>query len=138
MRTREQGYSDDPRNTDNAWMESKVVHFHCSHSLGALLPLKAGKGKNNQVVWLDADPESEPRYASMYGSHREWVEQAIAKSHLAGETQGTCSGMQGEARVFAAEAAVFGNVQEAITRCLLDRFLHPPTHETPNPWLCRF
>jgi len=27
------GYSDDPRNTDNAWMESKVVHFHCTHTL---------------------------------------------------------------------------------------------------------
>ena len=24
------GYVDDPRNTDNAWMESKVVHFHCT------------------------------------------------------------------------------------------------------------
>ena len=37
------GYSDDPRNTDNAWMESKVVHFHCTHVLGALLPLMAAK-----------------------------------------------------------------------------------------------
>ena len=27
----------DPRNTDNAWMVSKVVHFHCTHVLGALL-----------------------------------------------------------------------------------------------------
>ena len=24
------GYVEDPRNTDNAWIESKVVHFHCS------------------------------------------------------------------------------------------------------------
>ena len=24
------GYVEDPRNTDNAWTESKVVHFHCS------------------------------------------------------------------------------------------------------------
>ena len=25
-----QGYVDDPRNTDNAWMETTAFHFHCS------------------------------------------------------------------------------------------------------------
>ena len=119
------GYSDDPRNTDNAWMESKVVHFHCSHRLGALLPLKVGKGrraKAGAVVWLDADPQSEPRYASMYGSHRQWVEQAIANAALVNESEGTVNGMRGgEARVFAADAALIGNVAEAQTACLLDR-----------------
>ena len=68
------GYSDDPRNTDNAWMESMVVHFHCSASLGALLPLKAGEGggkgarrRRRAHAWLDADADAEPRYAALYG-----------------------------------------------------------------------
>ena len=39
-------------------MESKVVHFHCTHVLGALLPLKGAKNnkdaKAGAVIWLDA------------------------------------------------------------------------------------
>ena len=31
---------DEPRNTDNAWLETTAYHFHCSRELGALLPLK--------------------------------------------------------------------------------------------------
>ena len=31
---------DEPRNTDNAWLETTAFHFHCSRELGALLPLK--------------------------------------------------------------------------------------------------
>ena len=63
------GYCDDPRNTDNAWLESKVVHFHCTPELGDMFPLnlkkRGGKDKGGQVRWLDADRELEPRYADM-------------------------------------------------------------------------
>lgn len=66
------GYVDDPRNTDNAWMESKVMHFHCSPELGELLPLnikKAGSrdkdDKMGQVSWIDCSKSQEPRYAKM-------------------------------------------------------------------------
>ena len=31
---------DEPRNTDNAWIETTACHFHCSRELGAMLPLK--------------------------------------------------------------------------------------------------
>lgn len=73
------GYVDDPRNTDNAWMESKVMHFHCSPELGELLPLniKKSRGKKDmkgQVGWIDCSKSQEPRYANMYGSHMAWVE----------------------------------------------------------------
>ena len=37
------GYVDDPRNTDNAWIETTVVAFHCSEELGAKLTLQAGR-----------------------------------------------------------------------------------------------
>jgi WD40 repeat protein/ADP-ribose pyrophosphatase YjhB (NUDIX family) len=49
------GYNDDPRNTDNAWMETNVVHFHCSHSLGGALKLSAGDDAAS-VRWMDLGP----------------------------------------------------------------------------------
>ena len=36
------GYVDDPRNTDNAWMETTAMHFACNSKLGEMMPLKAG------------------------------------------------------------------------------------------------
>eukprot|EP00964_Phaeocystis_antarctica_P124089 scaffold87780_cov28-Phaeocystis_antarctica.AAC.1 len=36
------GYVDDPRNTDNAWMETTAFHFHCSDAVARRLPLRAG------------------------------------------------------------------------------------------------
>ena len=78
------GYADDPRNTDNAWMESKVMHFHCSAELGSLLPLKAEGAKAGAVVWLDTDSAIEPRYGRLYGSHMQWVEQALAPAARGG------------------------------------------------------
>jgi len=67
------GYVDDPRNTDNAWMETTAFHFHCSAELGQHMPLGAGDDAAD-VAWLDADA-SEVRFANLYASHREWVEQ---------------------------------------------------------------
>ena len=34
------GYKDDARNTDNAWVETTVVHVHCSHELGGEVKLE--------------------------------------------------------------------------------------------------
>ena len=39
------GYVDDQRNTDNAWVESRVVHFHCPRELGEVLPLPQPGGE---------------------------------------------------------------------------------------------
>ena len=68
------GYVDDPRNTDNAWMESVAVHFHCPDELGQRLQLRGGDDAT-KAAWIDVDPIGEPRYASLYASHREWVDQ---------------------------------------------------------------
>ena len=98
------GYVDDQRNTDNAWVESRVVHFHCPRELGEVLPLPQPGGKLRgklrgrlggrlggeaasrqslaastaevHACWLDADRAIEPRYAEMRG--RDWVERALA------------------------------------------------------------
>ena len=67
------GYVDDPRNTDNAWMETTAFHFHCGPELGGMLQLNAGDDAS-KAMWLDVDPEKEPKYVYLYASHREWVD----------------------------------------------------------------
>ncbi|KAM9457381.1 ADP-ribose pyrophosphatase, mitochondrial [Clarias gariepinus] len=57
------GYVDDPRNTDNSWMETVAVNFHdeTGDSVSEL-PLQAGDDAG-QVTWCDVD-SSQPLYAS--------------------------------------------------------------------------
>ena len=69
------GYVDDPRNTDNAWMESAVFHFHCTPELGKLLPLEAGDDAAS-VKWLDVD-DSNATFANLYASHKDFVKKAV-------------------------------------------------------------
>jgi ADP-ribose pyrophosphatase len=66
------GYVDDPRNTDNAWMETTAMHFHCPRRLASALRLEAGDDAG-KVTWLDVDP-SEDRYKRLYANHRDWVD----------------------------------------------------------------
>ena len=114
------GYSDDPRNTDNAWMESKVMHFHCPAELGLLLPLKAEGAKAGGVVWLDADSGIEPRYGRLYGSHMQWVEQALAPLRKEEAASVEVMGMSEQAQVFR-DAGGLGQVDVAQRQSLLRR-----------------
>ena len=45
------GYVDDPRNTDNSWMETWAMLYHCSHELGNMINLNAGDDAA-EVQWL--------------------------------------------------------------------------------------
>lgn len=72
------GYVDDPRNTDNAWMETVALHYHDSKtnsdgnlSLGNL-ELKAGDDAR-EVKWLTITPD-----VKLYASHNAIVQQALA------------------------------------------------------------
>ncbi|KJH47303.1 hydrolase, NUDIX family [Dictyocaulus viviparus] len=56
------GYVDDPRNTDNAWMETVCVNFHDSTALLDNVELRAGDDAVN-VRWTSVD-DCEPLYAS--------------------------------------------------------------------------
>ena len=67
------GYVDDPRNTDNAWIETTAFHYHCNMELGQMMPLKAGDDAAD-VMWLNVD-DDEPKYKHLHASHREWVDQ---------------------------------------------------------------
>ena len=66
-----EGYVDDPRNTDNAWMETSCTLFHDEDgSLTELIELTAGDDAADcQWVTVDID---EPRI-EMYASHKDFM-----------------------------------------------------------------
>ncbi|KAM3863838.1 ADP-ribose pyrophosphatase, mitochondrial [Diretmus argenteus] len=70
------GYVDDPRNTDNAWMETVAVNFHddTGNSVSELR-LHAGDDAG-QVQWVDVD-SSFPLYAS----HSHFLEVVAKERH---------------------------------------------------------
>uniref|UniRef100_H3D1Z6 ADP-ribose pyrophosphatase, mitochondrial n=1 Tax=Tetraodon nigroviridis TaxID=99883 RepID=H3D1Z6_TETNG len=71
------GYVDDPRNTDNAWMETVAVNFHDeSGNSVSELPLQAGDDAG-QVQWVDVDSS-----LSLYASHSSFLE-LVAKERKA-------------------------------------------------------
>ena len=63
------GYVDDPRNTDNAWVESHAINYH--DGLGtsfSKFPLRAStEGESLQAEWITLD-----RNIDLYGNH-EWI-----------------------------------------------------------------
>jgi len=69
------GYVDDPRNTDNSWMETAAIHFHCSPELAKALPLKAGDDAG-EVQWLKVS-ESTPEYRNLFASHKDFADLAV-------------------------------------------------------------
>ncbi|KAF6768328.1 ADP-ribose pyrophosphatase mitochondrial [Paragonimus kellicotti] len=71
------GYVDDPRNTDNAWMETIAVNFHdeTGDSI-AQLNLQAGDDAR-KVCWMDVGSE-----VKLYANHRDFLE-LVAKQRNA-------------------------------------------------------
>ncbi|PAA48365.1 hypothetical protein BOX15_Mlig031650g1, partial [Macrostomum lignano] len=66
------GYVDDPRNTDNAWMETVAVNFHDEDGDGlAMFQLHAGDDAIG-VCWKDIS-----RDLKLYASHHQFVEKAV-------------------------------------------------------------
>ncbi|KAH7726985.1 Protein NDX-6 [Aphelenchoides avenae] len=57
------GYVDDPRNTDNAWMESYVVNWHDTADILDKVAFKAGDDARN-VKWVTVEPG-----LKLYASH---------------------------------------------------------------------
>jgi len=72
------GYVDDPRNTDNAWMETVAVNFHDdSGSSVGRFPLAAGDDAGD-VTWKDVDAG-----VKLYASHASFIAKAaeLLKAH---------------------------------------------------------
>ena len=72
---------DDPRNTDNAWMETTAYHFHCNNELGSEVKLRAGDDAG-QATWLDINLTTEPRYGP-HQSHAPKPSKISAREHNA-------------------------------------------------------
>lgn len=68
------GYVDDPRNTDNAWIETVAVNFHDNdNSVSKNIILKAGDDARN-VKWVDID-----KNLKLYASHSEFIKKTVLK-----------------------------------------------------------
>lgn len=68
------GYVDDPRNTDNAWMETVAYNFHDdSGALVGDIKLCAGDDAG-KAKWMDLNKNVE-----LYASHKEIVEIVVAR-----------------------------------------------------------
>jgi ADP-ribose pyrophosphatase len=68
-----QGYVDDPRNTDHAWMETTARHLHLDLQTARHLDLEAGSDAR-AVRWLALTPETTRR---LYASHSTLVKAAL-------------------------------------------------------------
>jgi ADP-ribose pyrophosphatase len=68
------GYVDDPRNTDNAWMETTVVNFHDDKGdVVEKFKLQAGDDAG-QVAWVEITPGM-----NLYASHTDFISQTYKK-----------------------------------------------------------
>ncbi|VVC91232.1 unnamed protein product [Leptidea sinapis] len=68
------GYVDDPRNTDNAWMETIAYNFH--DEIGAVvgnIKLQAGDDAIG-VQWVDITPD-----INLYASHKDIIDSVLNK-----------------------------------------------------------
>lgn len=67
-----QGYVDDPRNTDNAWMETDAHHIHLDDGDIEL----SGGDDATEAIWTTVDSSL---LNSLYASHGEVVKKAVAQ-----------------------------------------------------------
>ncbi|MEU7769610.1 NUDIX domain-containing protein [Nocardia sp. NPDC049190] len=72
-----QGYVDDTRNTDNAWMETTAFHYHLNPSEAANVRVLAGSDAE-KVQWTKVDDEL---YSNMFASQGEYMRVAIEGLH---------------------------------------------------------
>jgi|GEM_PF-591558 len=68
------GYVDDPRNTDNAWLETEVYHLNLPYEATENLELQVGKG--SWVKWL---PLTDENMRDLYANHGDFVRLAVAR-----------------------------------------------------------
>jgi ADP-ribose pyrophosphatase len=73
-----QGYVDDPRNTDNAWMETTAKHLHLSTEISEKMNLLAGDDAR-AVQWLPLLLEN---IQELYASHCSLIIKALSEMAL--------------------------------------------------------
>ena len=69
-----QGYIDDPRNTDNSWMESQAVNYHDDNGKAFdKFTLKAGDDAKH-VKWMEASHD-----IHLYANHNDMVREVARR-----------------------------------------------------------
>jgi len=61
-----QGYVDDPRNTDNAWLETTAIHSHIAYDIASRMKLQAGDDAAS-VQWRALTTESIKQFYANHG-----------------------------------------------------------------------
>ena len=61
----------DPRTTDEAWIETYVVHYHIDDKLAKQLTLTSQEGENRKVEWISCNSQN------LYGDHKKFIDLAI-------------------------------------------------------------
>lgn len=84
------GYVDDPRNTDNAWIETEAVNYH--DETGEImdnLTLEAGDDAG-KVKWVDISDK-----LKLYASHSEFIKLVAEKrdAHWSEDSETDCHGL---------------------------------------------
>ncbi|KAL4843545.1 hypothetical protein H8958_015669 [Nasalis larvatus] len=84
------GYVDDPRNTDNAWMETEAVNYH--DETGEImdnLTLEAGDDAG-KVKWVDINDK-----LKLYASHFQFIKLVAEKrdAHWSEDSEADCHGL---------------------------------------------
>lgn len=74
------GYVDDPRNTDNAWMETTVYLFYIKDdALASQLTLSGGSDALH-ARWIDVDAELlAPGVETLYADHKDFLLRALTQ-----------------------------------------------------------
>lgn len=68
------GYVDDPRNTDNAWIETAVIHYHDVNG-DILKSLNLNPGDDvTKVMWIDLD-----HHTKLFKSHHKFINDMALK-----------------------------------------------------------
>jgi NAD+ synthase (glutamine-hydrolysing) len=68
------GYADDPRNTDNAWIETEVLHLMLPYQMTEEL-----KSKMGDEAWVKWMPLTDENLKNMYANHGEFARLAWAR-----------------------------------------------------------
>lgn len=63
-----EGYADDSRNTDNAWMETTVMHLHLSPEQARAVTIEPGSDAD-AADWVPVHPGLYPRLSSRHGDY---------------------------------------------------------------------
>lgn len=113
------GYVDEHRNTDNAWIETTVFHFHCGPELGRLLPLEAGDDAG-AVRWFDILGDGADK---LYPPHRSWVKrlaQRLSEQKLTEENSVTIVNPENLETASLISYSLSSNLSEAVLRRSFD------------------